>query len=157
MTQEQKELLLKDLCARWMSGLKCASNTKNSIVAYCTVDGIKRNIKGDLFIELTDRDIDGNAFASISTSKLDMVKPYLRPLSSITNEEKKGLFEAIGKDMDLLEETLDKEPLFRYGDNLYYGNPIHYELDFLISHHFDYLDLIPMGLALEATEGMYKI
>lgn len=29
-------------------------------------------------------------------------------------------------------------------------------IDWLLAHHFDYRGLIPMGLALEATEGMYK-
>ena len=28
--------------------------------------------------------------------------------------------------------------------------------DFYNEHHFDYRGLIPMGLALEAQEGMYK-
>lgn len=141
MTQEQKELLLRDLSARWMSGLKCASNTKNSIVAYCTIDGIKRNIKGDSFIELTDRDIDGNAFTSISTSKLDTVKPYLRPLSSMTEEE--------SKEFALLQTDF-------YVDGFLYPIAATNMINWLISHYFDYHGLIPLDLASEAPEGMYK-
>ena len=36
--------------------------------------------------------------------------------------------------------------------------PIDYQIyiDYLISHHFDFRGLIPMGLAIEAPEGMYK-
>ena len=83
---------------------------------------------------------------------------YLTGIALIimTALEKKELFEAIDKDMNLLEETLDKKPLFIYRNSRYMGNSIHYELDFLISHHFDYKGLIPMGLALKAPKGMYN-
>ena len=40
--------------------------------------------------------------------------------------------------------------------NLPYGERITAYFDFLNSHHFDYRGLIEKGLALEATEGMYK-
>lgn len=135
MKQEEKELLLKDLCARWMTDLKCVQNTKNSIVAYCTVDGIKRDIKGSSFIELTDRDVDGNTLASTSTNELDIVKPYLRSMSSMTEEEKIGC-----------------QAYFNY-DGVEY--PEDY-IDWLNVHHFDYRGLIKRGLALEAPEDMYK-
>lgn len=142
MTQEKRQLLVKDICARMPHGLKVLYD--NSLV--CQLSGL---------IKVNGRACF-TAFGVAMPLELDKIKLYLRPMSSMTEEERKELFEAIGKDMRLLEETLDKEPLFRCGDGSYYGNPIHYELDFLISHQFDYQDLIPTGLALEAKEGMYK-
>lgn len=141
MKQEEKELLLKDLCARWMTDLKCVQNTKNSIVAYCTVDGIKRDIKGSSFIELTDRDVDGNTLASTSTNELDIVKPYLRSMSSMTEEEWKE-YKSTWK---LVEHDLE---------DIY--EPCIESYDWLNVHHFDYRGLIKRGLALEAPEDMYK-
>ena len=67
------------------------------------------------------------------------IKPYLRPMSSMTEEEKKEE----RKLWDIVTTT---------------RNDLHYlYTDFLVSHHFDYRGLIPMGLALEAPEGMYKV
>lgn len=144
MTQEEKQLLLKDLCGRLLYGVIVEATYKDE-EGWKTED---RKFKG-----LYD---DGQVYVDAVYTNIENVKPYLRSISSITEEEKKELFEAIDKDMNLLEETLDKEPLFTYHNNRYMGNPIHYELDFLISHHFDYRGLIPKGLALEAPEGMYK-
>ena len=131
MTQKQKELLLVDLCGRLPYHPKGLVNGIECIIYPHDVE-----------------DLQADSWP---------VNPYLRPMSSMTEKERKELFEAISKDMRLLEETLDKEPLFRCGDGSYYGNPIHYELDFLISHHFDYRGLISRGLAIPAKEGMYNI
>lgn len=142
MEKNLKELLLKDMCARIPDGLKVLYNDSLE----CQPSGVVKINNKTCF----------TAFGVAMPLELDNVKPYLRHMSSMTDEEKKELFEAIGKDMHLLEETLDKEPIFTYHNSRYMGNPIHYELDFLISHHFDYRGFIPMGLALEATEGMYN-
>lgn len=115
MTQEEKELLIKDLCPRLKYRVKCASVTTtgeiNTIGGYCEV-------LDTVFI----KEIYG--WVSIS-----MIKPYLRPMSSMTEEEEKEY-----------HSILD----FR-------------EFDFLNSHHLDYRGLIPMRLALPAKEGMYTI
>ena len=58
-------------------------------------------------------------------------KPYLRPMSSMTEDE---------------EDELNSARMGNYGE----------DADWLNAHHFDYRGLIPLGLALEATEGMYK-
>lgn len=145
MTQEEKHLLLVDLCARLPYKVKC-------LVSFD--DGTKEimTLKTGLPNSFGRWDFYNENCSGCSNN----FKPYLRPMSSMTEEEKKELFEAINKDMNLLESILDKEPIFTYHNSLYRGNPIHYELDFLISHHFDYRGLIPMGLALEAAEDMYK-
>ena len=61
------------------------------------------------------------------------IKPYLRPMSSMTEDE--------GVELD------NTVIMGNYGD----------DADWLNAHHFDYRGLIKKGLALEAPEGMYKI
>lgn len=81
------------------------------------------------------------------------VLPYLRPMSSMTEEEKHYIDNRWGAD--------------NYGDIITYssyeGGMSTVELadiigfqDWLNAHHFDYHGLIDKGLALEAQEGMYK-
>ena len=60
------------------------------------------------------------------------VKPYLRPMSSMTENENKELFQLMGGGTDIRR------------------------IDFYISHHLDFRGLIETGLALEAPKGMYK-
>jgi hypothetical protein len=68
--------------------------------------------------------------------------PYLRPMSSMTEEERLKYC-----------ETTD----WRYVDDDHYE---HFEtletFDWLLANHFDFRGLIPMGLALEAPEDIYK-
>ena len=63
-------------------------------------------------------------------------KPYLRPMSSMTEEEIK-----------------EYQAFFNY-DGVEY--PEEY-IDWLNAHHFDYRGLIEKGLALKAPEGIYNI
>ena len=109
MTQEEKQLLLKDLCARLPYSLQIHIITVFQSVEF---DG-------------TLRCHDLEAFTSYRIE----IKPYLRPMSSMTEEEK--------------EEEENTVMMFLQ--------------DFYNAHHIDYRGLIPMGLALEAPEGMYKI
>ena len=90
------------------------------------------------------------------TKSVEHVKPYLRPMSSMTEEEKKELWVALDKDMSILDSIFDAPIINEYKGRVYRGNPVHYELDFLISHHFDYCGLIEKGLALEAPIDMYN-
>lgn len=69
------------------------------------------------------------------------VKPYLRPMSSMTEEEK--------------EELRDKNILIAVSTSGTVETTIG-GFDWLNAHHFDYRGLIPMGLALPAPEGMYQ-
>ena len=81
------------------------------------------------------------------------VKPYLRPLSSMTEEEKEELRLEHEKDERLFIECINKS---KQGDNSMRGKVItHYAADWCNKNNFDYRGLIPMNLALEAPEGMY--
>lgn len=129
MTQEEKDLLLKDLCAR--SFHKPMVHVKYSY----------RETDGTIKYKNVDRKLEINDFYAIWD-----VKPYLRPMSSMTEKED---LEFIG--IGLL--------VVNYGTN---GNAKHKcklsipEIDWLNTHHFDYRGLIEKGLALEAPEGMYN-
>lgn len=121
MTQKEKQqLLLKDLCARLPYGV---------IVKEC--DGVKENDNKLLDIDMFDGCINYDYI-------IDDIKPYLRPMSSMSEEERQS------------------EPCVTSLD----GYMDYYEaadyVDWLNAHHFDYRGLISMGLALEAPEGMYK-
>ena len=146
MTQEEKQLLLKVLCEQ------LPYDVKAKVFSYWNDEYYDQTIWG-LDIE------NNNVLCNVpgECCEIDLIKPYLRPMSSMTEEEKKELWAALDKDMSILDSIFDAPIINEYKSRVYRGNPVHYELDFLISHHFDYRGLIPMGLALEAPEGMYKI
>lgn len=116
MTQEDKQLLLKDLCARLPYGVVCdIYNDTCTITEKLLIGGLSHFCDDTI-----------------------AVRPYLRPMSSMTEEEKKELnnvleFQYYSDDSCMCEST-----------------------DWLNAHHFDYRGLIPKGLAIEAPEGMYK-
>lgn len=124
ITKEEKELLLKDLCGRLSYGVKC-----------CCIH--------EPFATLSRIDVEDQTVYYQSCDEWESIeycKPYLRPLSSMTEEE---LFNY--KHLDLLNYSNDG-----------FEMPNFHSIDWLISHHFDYRGLIPMGLAFEAPKNMYK-
>lgn len=108
MNKEDKSLLLKDLCARLPYKVIIKSVGENKIIGLWDL-----------------RDID------------NLPIPYLRPMSSMTNREKKDL-----------DRTF--YPCGEYDSNTYET------FDWYNAHHFDYRGLIEKGLALEAPEDMYN-
>lgn len=112
MTQEEKQLLLKDLSARLPYGVKVDVNFNDSTeVLSCSL-----------------------LQAFILSEKV--LRPYLRPLSSMTEEEENE-YMAINC----------YEGLFPRNEEA---------LDYVLEHHLDFRGLIEKGLALEAKDGMYK-
>ena len=125
MVQEDKQLLLKDLCGRLPYGVHGEYSWKCG-------KPYERELTGNLMAEL---------ILSFNSSEDSEFKPYLRPMASMTKEEKKVFndfleFESEYPDVDLDNKT-----------DMY---------DWLNAHHFDYRGLIEKGLALEAPEDMYK-
>lgn len=118
MTNEKKELLIKDLCARLPYGVKIA------------IDGYSEPQR------LSGLDVVSHFFGTETTTVSQKIfgrhgevhiKPYLRPMSSMTEEAE------YATDADIV--------LF----------------DWLNKKMFDYRGLIDKGLALEAPEGMYNV
>ena len=136
MTQEEKQLLLKDLCAR---------------LPY----GVILNVDNGKYRE--DKKIWPGLFNSDS---LWDAKPYLRPMSSMTEEEKKELYGRYNVCLDKFSNTLTlREHSEGYWDEDTECSFVDYLwlIDWLNAHHFDYRGLIEKGLAIEAPDGMYKV
>lgn len=119
MSREEKQLLLKDLCSRLPYGV------------ILSVDNGKYR---------EDKKIWPGLFNS---DNLWDAKPYLRPMSSMTKEERL-VYEQRLHDVGRSVDVIDADDVVSH-------------IDWLLSKHFDFRGLIPMGLALEAPEGMYKI
>ena len=145
MTEEQKSLLLKDLCARLLHKptLGICVDPNELITALRKFDGIKLD-KWSLDLEEM-----GVEFGFESWIPLSYVKPYLRPLSSMTEKEEKEWSHVIDIGLDALATS--------QGHTVKSAASAAFEMDFYNKHHFDYRGLIPMGLALEAPKDMYKI
>ena len=128
MTPEEKQLLLQDLCARLPYGVKIG------LTWWVMGEGayIKTTLEPD-HIEQLLNDEDGDT----------EIKPYLRPMSSMTEEEEKEYL------------SLSYSEWCSYKDGWDYHYTIS-SIDWLLEHHFDFRGLIEKGLALEAPEGMYK-
>ncbi len=126
MTQEEKQLLIKDLSARLPYGVICTLSVKGadvSITENLGLGGLEQFMFGTLD-----------------------VKPYLRPLSSMTEEECITLSRLKPCNIDAWKYI--KTPVPLYVANIK-------QFDFFHSHHLDWRGLIPKGLALEAPEGLY--
>ena len=125
MTQEEKELLLKDLCARLPYGVKIAKRQYN----YCnslTLTGIV----GDRCYFNDNPRYDGDC-------PIDEIKPYLLPISSMTEEEQRAL-----DSMCNGVEMVSRLSGLKMFDKAFV---------WLNENHFDYRGLIEKGLAIDAT------
>ena len=148
MTQESKNLLLKDLCARLPYGVKCTwfiecILTRNRVDYIGELIDICKVIRTDGYAYwncyfYNSEDEDDYEYSEIP---IEIVKPYLRPMSSMTEEEKLLFY----------QNTL------RFNEKTGYSEYTYKSIDFLNAHHFDYRGLISKGLALEAKEGMYNL
>jgi hypothetical protein len=142
MKQEEKDLLLKDLCARLPYGVKLQKtyDTSDPVELYLVDLGhdiIKfYTYKGEV---LTMCDV-GN----IERFGKLRYKPYLFPLSSMTEEQHNEFF-AYFHDVEMKEIETSGD----YLKAAYLGENAKH--DWLNKNHFDYHYLIPKGLAIDAT------
>ena len=131
MTQEDKELLLKDLCARLPYGVKCQFED--------TIETIKEI----WFCEDESWQVDGEK----TSTCIHAIKPYLFPMSSMTEEQKKECNFADDLDSDILDAALCTNHYHRTGVPTVTYNLV----DWCTKNHFDYRGLINRGLAIDAT------
>lgn len=129
MTREEKDLLLKDLCARLPYGVKVKDTYYNYAENSMTI----------WLLDLNTQKV--RIFADEDWQSIEYIKPYLFPLSSMTEEQYK--------------EFYDKYCWSDGGDNFEMDSCSHYyalgKFDWLLKNHFDVYGLIPMGLAIDAT------
>ena len=137
MTQEDKELLLKDLCARLPYGVVIRTWYGKRINTKC--------ISVDVYTNAVGLDIPEDDDAKVF---IDNVKPYLFPLSrlnSLTDEQKKTLKVLC----DWNDEEADAQSiLVLYQKHFVMKTDV---IDWLNKNHFDYRGLIEKGLANDAT------
>ena len=132
MIQEYKELLLKDLCARLPYSVKVQFKT-NSVIEnkYKFIYNVDEEYE---YIEKSNLTLD--IIKMLTNNCIDEIKPYLFPLSSMTEEQKMFLKQqnwciAISTS-GTVETTIEG-------------------IDWLNKNHFNYRGLIEKGLAIDAT------
>ena len=133
ITQENKELLLKDLCARLPDGVKV--EYKNEIFDVEHVCPMYEEVKLDTYETWT---ID-----------VSDIKPYLFPLSRLNNltEEQRKTLKVL---CDWNDEEADAQSiLVLYQKHFVMKSDV---IDWLHKNHFDYRGLIEKGIALDATD-----
>jgi len=138
---EDKELLLKDLSARLPYGVEVYYSETVPISTLKTINSEKR----------TCIVYDHSQWYRHSKFHIEEIKPYLRPMSSMTEEEKEELLNRLPKCWGL---EIDK-----LGDLYFDIRDISYPdielltdiIDWLNAHHFDYRNLIELGLAIDCT------
>ena len=127
MTKQEKQLLLIDLCARLPYGVKATTKSTAWNDTY-VIEGYKDN---RFYMDCPVYEVCDDEWV------IESIIPFLRPMSSMTDEEHNLLIN-----------------LF---DTIYNPKAEFYLIaDFFNQRMLDYRNLIKQGLALEAPEGMYK-
>lgn len=137
MIQSDKELLLKDLCHRLLYGVKGQYN--NTVMSLHMVDPFNNYRPLYCVTEL------GSEYIGI-----DEFKPYLFPLSSMTEEQSKDIFHN-GKFYIDHHNSLCRFPTHEDDYDFVTVEDCLEIFNKLIKNHFDIYGLIPMGLAEDAT------
>lgn len=138
MEKEHKELLIKDLCARLPYGVKVKHEEQDfsSTLLWVDAEGLSAGRKAD------------KKGVGSDWGRIEFIKPYLRPMSSMTEEEDEkriqlGIWRSAQTDGgEVVGITSD------YRSSQGFQNA----LNFLLGEHFDIFGLIPKGLAIEVTE-----
>lgn len=144
MTQEQKDLLIKYLCASLPYGVKIALKNSDAYhhenvakIGDVTIDRLK-GFNGRYFSIYHDNPLDWDWY--VNDVNVEDIKPYLFPISSMSE--------------DLINElytNLTELELKAINDEIEHSVVTAFEIDFYHKHHIDYRGLIPMGLANDAT------
>jgi hypothetical protein len=151
MTQEDKKLLLVDISARLPYGVILSTpNGNNSLLA------LVKSKKYNTIIEYDDYRGNENDISEWKGGDVELVKPYLRPLSSMTEEEFEKLKEYSGLKYEQLDLASYQNDTYKCLDFYLSEVPSYVVIlvfDWLNAHHFDYRGLIERGLAIEVTES----
>lgn len=130
MEQEDKKLLLRYLCMALPYKVKVCLYEKETCILL-GIDGYEVYL-----------DVDSDSF------RIEIIKPYLRPMSSMTEEEK----------MEFDNFCVVDESVWNGNSDIGYKNQaiiMSNAITWLLKKHFDFMNLIPKGLAIEVTEENY--
>lgn len=141
MTQKDKELLLKDLCARLPHKIKFLRESWN----------FESDQELSVIESLEDIDKDGY-INNTKVYKVEDIKPYLFPLSSMTEEQCHKFY------FGFIENEIDYNDFKKYYFDGCLWNKLLTSIndcgdiiDWFNKNHFDYRGLIEKSLALDAT------
>ena len=138
MTQEDKDLVLKDLCARLPYGVWAEAKLITSASS-------------------TSWLVDALLIHSFKRGRFDFYKPYIFPLSSVTEEQAIELFnifgislvDSVGANYIKVNEVTGITFFFQNGFDV--ETHLDKLINWLNKNHFDWRGLIPKGLANDAT------
>ena len=144
MTQEEKILLIKDLSAR----LPYAVTIEHTSGFRGTLHNITIHHMYDDDDNIYDAICYTDFFGDNDDIYIEFFKPYLFPMSSMTEEQQEEFDRIYAEDMQVVADNLKN----RLGGQPYEINLGHYRhIDWLNKNHFDYRGLIEKGLAIDAT------
>lgn len=149
MKQEDKDLLIKDLCARLPYGVKAYVRNWSKLD--------RKYYEGTYTVasihpSLNDILVTSDKFSVEVILGYDdyEIKPYLFPLSSMTEEQKNECFKGTPLEIDKYGDIAVKDNL--YGGSQYTDLEIYLEvINWLLKNHFDIYGLISKDLAIDAT------
>lgn len=127
MTQEEKQLLLNDLCARLPYGVYVDAYSWQKDTPKLLVECVPEYIGEEIVVK-----------GLAGRHSIKEIKPYLRPTSSMTEEEE-TLFRC---ELPAIAKTDAQLVAMR--------------MELFLKGYLDFNHLIEKGLALEAPEGMYE-
>ena len=157
-SEEEKQLLLKDLCARLPYKVRCkcvsglgGGETERGVLKYVgNCYGVISNYYEGVPLH--------SGFVNNVFYPIENIKPYLRPMSSMTEEEFQKLRSICPH--SIINKTNVTEWFVGINGSDYGRisrvDEISEFIDWLNAHYFDFRGLIEKGLALEAPEGMYN-
>lgn len=134
MTQEDKEILIRDLCARLPYGIKASYYGAEE--------------ERETWDEIESITLDGCVDIGQYSLPIERIKPYLFPLSSITKEQLFEVQEILGKDVEICNGFIDIVDSSRKTFSFLELQAV---FEWLLKNHFDYRGLIERGLAIDAT------
>ena len=122
MTQEDKDLLFKDICGRLPYGVKLGHESFKDVIILHAIDATQYAV---------DISIDNN---TSFWNSIEQVKPYLFPLSSMTEEQYKEY-------TDMGYSVTER----------WWSTANYHQIEWFNKNHFDYRGLIPKELAIDCT------
>ena len=137
MNEQDRELLFIDLCGRLPYGVKCSHP-----YGIGKLESIAKEEHG---IDVTFETPDDNYYS------IDDCKPYLFPMSSMTEEQKIECFKGTDIELDEHNEIWSTFPISNTDIVLTNLNNWLKVINWLNKKHFDYRGLIEKGLAIDAS------
>jgi hypothetical protein len=135
MKPEHKELLMNDLCARLPYGVKLWHESYVDLITLHSIDATHCGV---------EISIDSSDSGTLWWNNIEQVKPYLFPLSSISEE----IMDEIYNETGIYDIDVDSPVHIEVGTTF---EDLTKMIHILHKYHIDYRGLIPMDLAIDAT------